>query len=288
MCVLQANLPIAAPSANKFGHVSPTSASHVFNDLSDCPIIIVNGETETNEKQVTCSVGIESTVVKISASGEVIEVLRSGGTSSVSLLKALKEEGFPGVRVVDGGTSTASRTEASGSSQQSTHGDTESQRHESPGQLLRHYAPHVSTYLLPPRQSLSDQWAEETATSNDLEKTLAGCALIDFAGSYAELRGYLGFYTDLSSLGDVSVARQRVYSSLREAEQIPGISNVLLSLPTLGDNTGVSGSPNVNVEHTDSLRDRLFRAASGMYLSKDFKDQRQIWGAILALLQSRN
>jgi L-threonylcarbamoyladenylate synthase len=37
-------LPIAAPSANKFGHVSPTKASHVFNDFhGDSEVYIIDG-----------------------------------------------------------------------------------------------------------------------------------------------------------------------------------------------------------------------------------------------------
>lgn len=52
-------LPIAAPSANKFGHVSPTKAEHVYNDFhKDSEVFIIDGGQ--------CSFGIESTVMKIS------------------------------------------------------------------------------------------------------------------------------------------------------------------------------------------------------------------------------
>jgi L-threonylcarbamoyladenylate synthase len=51
-------LPIAAPSANKFGHVSPTKAEHVYNDFhADSEVYIIDGGQ--------CSFGIESTVLKI-------------------------------------------------------------------------------------------------------------------------------------------------------------------------------------------------------------------------------
>jgi len=49
--------PIAAPSANMFCHVSPTTSLHVFNDLYDKNISIIDGETS--------EFGIESTVLKI-------------------------------------------------------------------------------------------------------------------------------------------------------------------------------------------------------------------------------
>eukprot|EP01138_Halocafeteria_seosinensis_P008297 gb/GECG01008478.1/.p1 GENE.gb/GECG01008478.1/~~gb/GECG01008478.1/.p1 ORF type:complete len:469 (+),score=39.85 gb/GECG01008478.1/:1-1407(+) len=287
----KANLPIAAPSANKFGHVSPTTAGHVYNDLSDCPIIIVKGENDTTEGHVTCSVGIESTVIKISTSGNVVEILRSGGTSAVSLLRALSEEGLTTVRVVEGGTSAASKTQptGSGASQQSTHGnaDDELQRHESPGQLLRHYAPNVTTFLLPPRQALPAQNTENCSLPEP-KKILEKSALIDFAGAYCELKNHLGYYTDLSPEGDIVIARQRVYSSLREAEQIPGITTVLVSLPNVGENTNTYGSPKINIEHTDSLRDRLFRAASGRYLAPKDEDQGEIWSAVMATCLSQS
>lgn len=54
----EANVPIAAPSANKFGHVSPTTAQHVFNDFRDDEVMVIDGGQ--------CSFGIESTVLKIS------------------------------------------------------------------------------------------------------------------------------------------------------------------------------------------------------------------------------
>lgn len=76
-------LPIAAPSANRFGHVSPTCSAHVVADLGHCPIVIINerdggaataaataGEsappqpTDASTK-LCCRVGIESTVCKI-------------------------------------------------------------------------------------------------------------------------------------------------------------------------------------------------------------------------------
>src|SRR6266480_3654283 len=60
--------PLAAPSANRFGRISPTTAQHVFDELSGrIPLIIDGGATEH---------GIESTIVQI-ANG-MIEVLRSG------------------------------------------------------------------------------------------------------------------------------------------------------------------------------------------------------------------
>lgn len=56
-----AGVPVAAPSANRFGHVSPTRAEHVMDDLGDHEIYVLRGA----EGESCCEVGIESTVVKI-------------------------------------------------------------------------------------------------------------------------------------------------------------------------------------------------------------------------------
>lgn len=72
----ESGLPIAAPSANKFGHVSPTKAEHVYNDFNkDSEVLIIDGGS--------CSFGIESTVVKITDSELII--FRKGGISLQNL-----------------------------------------------------------------------------------------------------------------------------------------------------------------------------------------------------------
>jgi L-threonylcarbamoyladenylate synthase len=63
-----AQVPIAAPSANRSGHVSPTTAEHVASDLGDGVAIILDGGA--------APIGLESTV--IDASGTEPVVLRLG------------------------------------------------------------------------------------------------------------------------------------------------------------------------------------------------------------------
>lgn len=71
--------PLAAPSANPFGYVSPTSASHVDDQLGDkIPFILDGG---------TCRVGLESTIVGFNE-GQVV-VYRLGGTKVESLEKVV-------------------------------------------------------------------------------------------------------------------------------------------------------------------------------------------------------
>lgn len=62
------DFPLAAPSANPFGYVSPTKAEHVAEQLGDRVSYILDGGN--------CEVGLESTIVRF---GEKIELLRLGG-----------------------------------------------------------------------------------------------------------------------------------------------------------------------------------------------------------------
>jgi len=62
---------VAAPSANKFGKVSPTTAEHVLADLGSEVDYILDGGP--------CSIGLESTIVDCSAN--TIQILRPGGIS---------------------------------------------------------------------------------------------------------------------------------------------------------------------------------------------------------------
>jgi len=62
-----AGFPIAAPSANKFGRISPTTAHHVKKQLPDVKCVLDGGN---------CSVGIESTVISLTSQG--FKILREG------------------------------------------------------------------------------------------------------------------------------------------------------------------------------------------------------------------
>lgn len=101
--------PVAAPSANRSEHVSPTTAQHVLDDLDGrVGLVLDSGAT---------GVGIESTVVDVTASMPC--VLRRGPIS----LEAL--------RAVLGPVAVADRHVDDGAAQ------------ASPGQRVRHYAPDV-------------------------------------------------------------------------------------------------------------------------------------------------
>jgi L-threonylcarbamoyladenylate synthase len=71
---------LAAPSANKFGKVSPTTAQHVWDDLGTSVDYILDGGP--------CEVGIESTIVDCST--EFPTVLRPGGISTEDIRKIVE------------------------------------------------------------------------------------------------------------------------------------------------------------------------------------------------------
>jgi len=69
--IKESKCPIAAPSANPFGYLSPTTAEHVQGQLADQVDLILDGGP--------CPVGVESTIV--SFSGNKPRLLRPGGVS---------------------------------------------------------------------------------------------------------------------------------------------------------------------------------------------------------------
>ncbi len=114
--VRELDRPLAAPSANRFGRVSPTSAQHVLDELDGrIPLIIDAGPTEH---------GIESTIIGIS-NGR-IEVLRRGPIAAEQLSKFAK-------------VSLAAPT----------------RKISAPGQLPSHYAPKTALELIDNAESFS-------------------------------------------------------------------------------------------------------------------------------------
>ena len=70
---------VAAPSANRFGSVSPTTAHHVREDLGTAVDLVLDGGP--------CQVGVESTIVDVT--GEQPAILRPGGVAREDLERAL-------------------------------------------------------------------------------------------------------------------------------------------------------------------------------------------------------
>jgi len=114
--------PIAAPSANRFMHVSPTSAQHVLVDLAGrIPLILDGGPSE---------VGVESTVLDLCA--ERPTILRPGGVSLEALRAVIADVQPPRYRRAEDAADPAENNSAA---------------QPSPGQMLTHYAPAIPLLL---------------------------------------------------------------------------------------------------------------------------------------------
>lgn len=84
----QVGVPLAAPSANKFGRTSPTSASHVRVEFKNEDVFVVDGGD--------CQIGIESTVLLVRHRPDkvVLSILRRGHVLQSDIAKVLSEKGF--------------------------------------------------------------------------------------------------------------------------------------------------------------------------------------------------
>lgn len=230
-----AGVPLAAPSANRFGHISPTCPEHVFEDLQHVPFLrIMDGGP--------CTVGIESTVLKLDTTSEprCVRLLRRGGVTEEKL-EAFLADCF-----------------AKGKLQEAVHFvaptkspvKDEAEAQQAPGMLLKHYAPSVSTALLS-SDSLSKGEALETSPS----KTV----LIDFRGKWSEKHQ---IFLKVFLLGDEGASNsaedacRHVFSTLRAAEAFALAEKAELICIADFNPSGLGG-------YAAALHDRLFRSASG-------------------------
>jgi len=111
--LMMAGLPLAAPSANPSGRLSPTSVDHVLADLGDKVEFVIDGGP--------CPVGVESTV--LSLLDDRPRILRPGAVTAEALSDVLKE---PVPIEMSAEDAAAPR---------------------SPGRLLSHYAPSLPMRL---------------------------------------------------------------------------------------------------------------------------------------------
>lgn len=76
--LIESGCPLAAPSANRFGSISPTTAQHVVDELDGRVDVVLDGGP--------CRRGVESTVVRVGENG--VEVLRLGALPLESIERA--------------------------------------------------------------------------------------------------------------------------------------------------------------------------------------------------------
>lgn len=148
-------VPVAAPSANRFGRVSPTRASHVLAELGDKIPFILDGEVP--------EVGIESTIVSLLSDQPA--VLRPGAITAVQI------EALLGVPV-------------------KTHGEVSKTPNANPrvsGALEKHYSPEAKVLVLQAtalselqihHKTLCVGWTDEFLAQSDKLRDLNANVLI--------------------------------------------------------------------------------------------------------------
>ncbi|MFB7982881.1 L-threonylcarbamoyladenylate synthase [Streptomyces vinaceus] len=116
---------VTAPSANRFGSVSPTTAAHVRAELGDAVDFVLDGGA--------CEVGVESTIVDVT--GDIPSILRPGGVTREDLEAVLgRPVGMPSTTQV-----------------------------RVPGQHPSHYAPRARVVLVEPEKVVAEAELAQTA-----------------------------------------------------------------------------------------------------------------------------
>ena len=181
--IAAAETPIAAPSANRSGKPSPTTANHVFEDMDGrIPLILDGGE---------CLVGVESTVVDMT--GSVPHILRPGGITAEQIAQVA------GASEVD---SAVMRPLAEG------------EKPRSPGMAHRHYAPHGQLTVF---TGDSDRVIQRIQREYDCAKANGSRPLI------LSMEAHVASYGDrrIESLGaDETAMAHRLFALLRDADHM--------------------------------------------------------------------
>ncbi len=177
--------PIAAPSANRFMHVSPTTAGHALADLRGRVPLILDGGP--------CPVGVESTILDLSAG--VPTILRPGGVSLERLRAVLPEVQAPGGREVR----------------------SEDQAQRAPGQLPMHYAPAIPLLLFD-----GSEEAMRAAMLEELQRRLQRGERVGILATDADLATFQESEALVFALGDAAQPAQvaaSLFAGLRSLEE---------------------------------------------------------------------
>lgn len=221
-----AAIPVAAPSANPFGGISPTRAADVLADLGSKVDWIVDGGAAT--------LGLESTVVD--CRGPRPRILRPGAVTVEALREVLPE--VLGPDEVGVGAETASMSAPAAS----------------PGLMARHYAPRrarVSLFVGAPAAQRAAMEARAVEAADAGRRVALLVPAEDAADLSAALRDWAARVTVevLGSRADLAAAARGLYAALRRLDEA-GV-DVILAADRGAMGLGLA------------LRDRLSRAAEG-------------------------
>lgn len=173
------NVPLAAPSANKFGRTSPTSAEHVRNEFRNSVAVLDGGP---------CQIGIESTVLRVTEDKgtTVLSLLRPGGVARPQIEDALAKAGL------------------------SLRWEESLERSLAPGQMKHHYMPEIPlVWVNNLRLSLTEVTARLTAELQNLPSDVEGVKLRKPTEALAHPQRF-----ELED--DPTLAARALYSRLRD------------------------------------------------------------------------
>ncbi len=178
-----AGVPIAAPSANRFGRVSPTRASDVWHDLAGrIDLILDGGPTQ---------VGVESTVLSLVTSPPLL--LRPGGVPREALEAVL------------------------GPVQLLQRPVTEGERAAAPGTLLQHYAPRAQVTLYRGPEAALHQALRSEAQRLHAQGVRVG--LLIAREDVAPLRDVPAVSGVAGSLADLEEVARHLFATLRALDE---------------------------------------------------------------------
>lgn len=205
-----AELPIAGPSANPFGRLSPTTADHVRQQLGNAIDLVLDGGS--------CRVGVESTVLHVDAGGEAW-ILRPGGVTQEEI-----EDVIGPVRRLTGAADSDPSTKA-------PHADVSppSVLPLSPGTLPQHYAPRTPLRLVEAGTPIKAQFASQFQGTPRI-------GLLAFQNSTAHAANFVDFcqIEVLSTAGDLREAAANFFAALRRLDDA-GLDCLVAELfPDLG------------------------------------------------------
>lgn len=261
LLIAKAKVPIAAPSANRFGHVSPTRAEHVLVDLGEKGVRVLDGESplvssldysedpffstpptssstasassSSSSSSGSCQFGIESTVVKLDATR--LTIFRQGAITQRQIEMVLAAKGIP-LEVIAVSRTVKMHSSASENNNKQLSSPSPSEGGDgevAPGQAVTHYAPDVPCYII---HSLQTTAPSSSSSSDNLREIslswpqlLSQVVLIDYGGSYQHLREKVLAYRDLSPMKDSIEAARNLFDTLRWSEGIPHAQMVLIT-----------------------------------------------------------
>ncbi len=243
-------VPLAAPSANRFGRISPTSASDVAAELGGLIPLVLDGGP--------CPVGVESTIVEVGPTGH-LRLLRPGGIPVKAIETALGPTVVPpSVHGEEQGSRPAGHVTLpeDAPEMRSVRGIL------APGMLESHYAPSKPVVLLPAPLVPPGSGTEREGPGGVGPGTLAGSmgsgppALL-LQGPAGQEEAYLlarafgaARVLTLSPAGDAGEAARELFRALRELDADPAVGWILAE-PAAGDS---------GLRH--AINDRLRRAAA--------------------------